>query len=61
MIVGTDYRSTGINYPNNKNLLKLLDKACNVKSMNYVLVMGDFNLRTIWWLEEKIDLTHDFF
>ena len=47
MLVGTIYRSTGSNETNNENLLKILDKASNVQGVDYVLIMGDFNLPDI--------------
>jgi len=44
LLVGAIYRSTGSNDTNNENLLKVLDKASKVKGVDYVLIMGDFNL-----------------
>ena len=73
LLVGTVYRSPTSNDINNENLLKTLAKACNMKDIDYVTLMGDFNLPDIDFenymvaggensLQAKFfDLTQDFF
>ena len=54
ILVGSIYRSPTSTPENDKKLLKMLEKANDVSGENRLLVMGDFNVPKIDWIETDI-------
>ena len=54
ILIGCMYRTPSSTNENNKNLLNQIIQANEVASQNRILLMGDFNLKEINWLEEEV-------
>ena len=55
ILVGCIYRSTGSGVTNNELLMNQLVQASEVAGNNRIILMGDFNLKEINWLENEIE------
>lgn len=53
ILVGSIYRSPNSSTENNKHLLNMLDKANEIAGDNRLLIMGDFNMPNIDWVEKE--------
>ena len=54
ILVGSVYRSTSSTENNNKLLAKKIEKACEIAGDNRLLILGDFNLPDIDWIENEL-------
>lgn len=54
ILVGCMYRAPSSSEGNNDNLLNQIIRANEVSGQNRILLMGDFNLKEINWLEEEV-------
>ena len=54
VLVGCIYRSTSSQLGNNLNLMSLLNKANDVAGKNRLLIMGDFNVPKVDWMNNEI-------
>ena len=48
------YRAPASSPENNDNLLNQIIRANEISGQNRILLMGDFNLKEINWLEEEV-------
>ena len=54
VLVGCIYRSTSSTTENNELLMKNIVKACEIADKNRILLMGDFNMKEINWVENEV-------
>ena len=54
ILVGSIYRSPTSSRENNKLLLQQLDRAYDIAGDNRVLIMGDFNIPDIDWVNRDV-------
>ena len=57
-LVGSIYRSTSSSRENNRLLLKQLERANDIAGENRVLIMGDFNIPDVDWINNDIMVVH---
>ena len=54
ILVGSIYRSPTSSRDNNKLLLEQLERANDIAGENRVLIMGDFNIPDIDWINRDV-------
>ena len=54
MLVGSIYRSPNSSRENNRLLLEQLERANDIAGENRVLIMGDFNIPDIDWINMDV-------
>ena len=59
ILVGSIYRSPSGTQANNKLLTKLIEKASEIAGDNRLLILGDFNLPNIDWINKELKVGFD--
>ena len=54
ILIGCMYRAPSSTTENNINLMNQITQANDVAGQNRILLMGDFNLKEINWIEEEV-------
>ena len=55
ILVGCMYRSPNSSHDNNTLFMRQIEKASDVANQNRILLMGDFNIKEINWVENEAE------